>query len=109
MEDNFKDYLGDFIKRHYKTVDWNEKEMNKDEKRKSRLLCDEFLTHYKQYLKENNYRQNYDTKNKFSRNMSKFHKIGTYQIHSINYYTGLVRKHCGEDYQIETIDEFEKE
>lgn len=49
-EDNFKDYLGDFIKRHYKKVEWNEKKILKDERKKSRTDCDAFLTHYKQYL-----------------------------------------------------------
>ena len=95
-EDNVKDYLNDFIKRHYKTVDWNEKEMTKIEKTESRTECDEFLTHYKQYLKENNYKPNYDSKNKFSRNMKKYHSIGTYQSNHKPYYTGFVRKY-GED------------
>jgi phage/plasmid-associated DNA primase len=103
-EDNFKDYLGDFIKRHYKNVDWNEKEMTKNEKKNARTSCDEFLMHYKQYLKDNNYRHNYDTKNKFSRNMKKYHQKNTYQSHCKPYYTGFVRKY-GEDEEDEEDEE----
>ena len=95
-EDNMKNYLGDFIKKYYKIVDWTDK-MTKDEKKEARTSCDEFLTDYKHYLKTNGYKPTFDSKNKFSRDMKKYHQISTYQTNSQVYYIGFIRHSYGDE------------
>ena len=90
-EDNVKDYLGEFIKRHYQIVEWDIDNFNSSQKKDSRTDTEHFLNDYKAYLKQNGYKNNNETKVKFNRNMKKYHSIGTYQSNHRLYFTGLVR------------------
>jgi phage/plasmid-associated DNA primase len=87
-EDNVKDYLGEYITKTYKIVDWSE-DFNTIQRKDARIEADTFLTDFKAYLKQNGYRNNNDTKIKFNRNMKKYHSIGTYQSHHTVYFTGI--------------------
>ena len=71
--------------------------MTKDEKKEARTSCDEFLTDYKHYLKTNGYKPTFDSKNKFSRDMKKYHQISTYQTNSQVYYIGFIRHSYGDE------------
>ena len=90
-QDNFKDYLGDFIKRNFELCEYNEKGTI-NERRETRASVDEFLNDYKQYLKLNGYRNNTDTKSKFTRNMKKYHHISSIESNHIIYYIGIKRR-----------------
>jgi hypothetical protein len=90
-EDNYKDYLGDFIKRNFDKCVYDEKAPI-NERKESRITVDEFLVEYKTFLKNNGYRNNTDTKSKFTRNMKKYHGILTWESNHIIHYIGIKRR-----------------
>jgi len=105
-EDNFKDYLGDFIKRNFDKCVYDALAPIK-ERKATRIAIDEFLVEYKTFLKNNGYRNNMDTKTKFNRNMKKYHGISNRESHHIYYYIGLKRRPLEiiEDEDIEYFEE----
>ena len=47
------------------------------------------------------YKPTFDSKNKFSRDMKKYHQISTYQTNSQVYYIGFIRHSYGDEIEEE--------
>ena len=106
-QDNFKDYLGDFIKKNFVKCEYDKK-ADINERKETRIQVDEFLNDYKVFLKNNGYRNNTETKSKFTRNMKKHHDISSLESNHTNFYIGIKRRPPpppDEDEDIEYIEE----
>lgn len=103
-EDNIKDYLQEFIQKTFKDCEYNN-DVALSIKNKTRIKCDQFITEYKAYLKQNGYTKEYDNNVKFIRKMKREYDQDCLRTNNTNYFIGLERIPYNQDEN----DEYEEE